>query len=309
MPRCISDFKNHRFDTSKIVSEYLTSVSVKQTIKTNESKVKELEGQITSLQNLFSHWHSQVQIHKQAIDIFEELKAMGFGLDELKRMLSILEIAEHKNISTAESVSLFLKDAEEHYHNDLLFKDTANSKRDEIKSLNNQISQSQLILQLTPLVGPALRNLFQNRVFDQDIIEFNQLVQNYKNDINNALVDDSGGKKNNKHHKGSNLDKGGFCKSLTDELNRYGGIKRAIKEQSQKLEIIKQEVLESEKQKHEVLAYCHLAIALTNTINYKISHLKGLMDHYFKEHTQNQMKMSTQSLSPILVFVIGGKLQ
>ncbi len=93
-------------------------------------------------------------------------------------------------------------------------------------------------------------------------------------------------------------------KSLTDDLKKYGGIKLAIKEQSEKLDSIKQEINDSDKQKQEILTYCNLAIALAGIINYIISYLKGLMDHYFKEYTQNQIKPTTPSLSPILIFVI-----
>jgi hypothetical protein len=66
---------------------------------------------------------------------------MGFGLEELKRIwYAILETSRHKNIPTAEAASLFIKDVEEHYWDDLLFKDKANSKRDEVQSLKNQIN-------------------------------------------------------------------------------------------------------------------------------------------------------------------------
>ncbi len=142
---------------------------------------------------------------------------------------------------------------------------------------------------------------------EQDIIEFNQLVQNYKNDITNTLDVDSGDvDMDNKHHKDNKLDKRGFWRSLIDDLNKYGGLKIAIKEQSEKIERIKQEALRCHKQKQGAMAYCHLAVALAGIINHKIAHLNGLMDHYFKKHTQNQMKMFTPSLSPILVFVICG---
>lgn len=51
-----------------------------------------------------------------------------------------------------------------------------------------------------------------------------------------------------------------FCGSLTDDLKRYGGIKLAIKEQSEKLDRVKQEINESKKQKQEVLATATLQL-------------------------------------------------
>ncbi len=297
----INDFKSHNFDAFKILNEYLTSLSLKLTIKTDESKVKELEEQITSMQSSFSYWRTQTQIHKQAIDTYNELQAMGFGLDELKRILyAVMEISECKNIPTAEAVSLLIRDVEEHYHDYLLFKDMANSKRNEVQSLKNQINHYRFTLQVSPFVGQALTNLFQNGVSEQDIIEINQLVQDYKNII--VPIDAYSEGKGTKYDKDNKPNEKGFCRSLIDGLKRYGGIKLEIKEHSEKLDAIKQEINDSNRQKQEVLAYCHLAVALTGIINYKISYLKGLLDHYLNELKHNKIK--TTSLSPMLIFVI-----
>ncbi len=299
----INDFKSHNFDAFKILNEYLTSLSLKLTIKTDESKVKELEKQIASLQNSFSYWHSQAQLHKQTIGTYNELKAMNLGLDELKRIwYAIIEISEHKNISTAEAVSLFIKDIEEYYHDNLLFKDKVNSKRNELETLKNKINHNQLILQATPYVGPALTNLFKNGVSELDIIEINQLAQDYKNDAIPLDVDFDG--KHTVHDKDNKSDKREVWTSLTDELKRHGGIKLAVKEQSEKLDRIKEEINDSDKQKQDILTYCHLAIALSNIINYKIYHLKGLMYQYLNEYSHNKIKMSSPLSSPILILVV-----
>jgi len=185
-----------------------------------------------------------------------------------------MEITTHKNISTAEALHLLLKDMEEHYHDDLLFKDTANSRRDELKSLNNKIGHYRFTLQISPLVEPALRNLFQNSVSEHDIIEINQLVQDYKNTLIVPLDDYSEGK-DTKHDKDNKPDFNWFCRSLTDELKRYGGVNLAIRKQSEKQERIRQEINDLNKQKQDVLAYCHLAIALAAFINSKISFLRA----------------------------------
>ncbi len=173
-------------------------------------------------------------------------------------------------------------------------------RRKEVKSLKNQVNHYRFTLQISPNVGPALTNLFQNKIWEQDIIEINQLLQDFKNNI--VPLDDYSEGKDTKHDKDNKPNEKGFCRSLIDGLKRYGGIKLAIKEHSEKLDAIKQEIQNSNKQKQEVLAYCHLAIALTGIINYKISYLKGLMYHYSDGHTHNKIK--TTSLSPMLIFVI-----
>ncbi|MBA3284843.1 MAG: hypothetical protein H0U27_07265, partial [Nitrosopumilus sp.] len=79
-------------------------------------------------------------------------------------------------------------------------------------------------------------------------------------------------------------------------------LKLAIKGQSEKLQKIKKEIGDSDKQRQEVLAYCQLAILITNVINSKISYLKGLLDHYLNEQTRSEIKPATSS--PVLIFVI-----
>ena len=85
-------------------------------------------------------------------------------------------------------------------------------------------------------------------------------------------------------------------------MKRYDGLKLAIIEQSEKLERIKKEIGDSDKQRQEVLAYCQIAISITNVINSKISYLNGLMDHYLNEQIHDKEKPTPYS--PVLIFVI-----
>ncbi|MEJ7640735.1 MAG: hypothetical protein WKF36_00915 [Candidatus Nitrosocosmicus sp.] len=298
----VNDFKNHGYDASKILSEYLQALSLRMEIKTNEDKVQTLQNQVTALNDSVLSLESQVNMHKQTMDTFSWLEAMGFGLKVLNQLwLTISEIAEANSIPREQAVPNFLKDVEEQYDRKIGFEDKVNSKRKELESLNNQICHNQLILQAIPFLGPALHNLFQNGVSEQDVIGINQLTQEYKKN-NQFPIDVDSDVKDYKHDKGNEPGERGFWRSLTDELKRYGGLKLAIKGQSEKLQKIKKEIGDSDKQRQEVLAYCQLAILITNVINSKISYLKGLLDHYLNEQTRSEIKPATSS--PVLIFVI-----
>jgi hypothetical protein len=132
-----------------------------------------------------------------------------------------------------------------------------------------------------------------------DIIGISQLAQEYRSNRFPFDVDSDGG--DTKDNKGNEPDDTGFWKSLTAELKMYGGIKLAIKEQSEKLEGIKQEISDSKKQKQEVLDYCQLAISISNILSSEICYLKGLMDHYCNEYAGSKTKPATSS--PMLIFV------
>jgi hypothetical protein len=306
----INDFKDHGYDATEIINEYLKSLSLKLTINTDETKLEEIRGQIASLQSSYSYWESQVQTHKQAMDVYNELTGMNFGLYELKQIwYAILEISEFKNTSTGEAVSKFMEDIGEQYLNSLLFEDKVNKKRKELALLTNEIDNKHLMLQLIPFIGTALQNLFQNGVGVDGIIGINRLAQEYRNNgfpTDAAVViegEDNKGKEKKEPEAATRLD---FWKSLTDELKTYGGIKLAIKKQSETLAVINQEIGNSNEQKKDLLAYCHLAFYLMNTINNNISYLKGLVDSFNSEPCIKYVQFCYLTQSPLFLFVMCG---
>ncbi len=301
--KVMHDFKTLGFDALKIYNEYHSALSLRQETKDNERKNKELYDQRSDLQREVSSLKSQLSMHSQTLNAFYELEAMGFGLKEIKQLtFTVLEIADANHIPREHAVSKFLKDVEEQYDRKLGFEKEAKAKANEVQSLKNQVNHYRFTLQASPYVGPALTNLLQNMVSEHDIIEINQLVQEYKNII--VPLDDCSDGKDTKHDKDNKPDEKGSCRSLIDGLKRYGGIKLAIKEHSEKLDAIKQEINYSKKQKQDVHIYFHLAVALiTGIINYKIFLLKWLMDHYLNESKHNKIKTTTIS-PPMLIFVI-----
>ena len=302
--RVVNDFKRHGYDASKIMSEYLKALSLRLEIKTNEDKIQTLQNQVTGLNNLVLSLQSQVDMHRQTLDTFSWLEAMGFGLKLLTQLwLTISEIAEANSIPREQAVPKFLRDVEEQYDKKIGFEGKVDSKRKELESLNKQLYQNQLILQAIPFVGPALRNLFLNGVGEQDIIEINKLAQDYKKNSQFPTDVDSDAK-DNKQDNGNEPGERGFWRSLTDDLKRYGGLRLAIKDQSEKLEKIKKEIGDSDKQRQQVLAYCHIAISLTNSINSKISYLRGLLDHCLNGQTRSEIKPVTSP--PVPIFVVYG---
>ncbi len=300
--KMISDFQHHGYDASKIIDEYLKALSLRLEIKTNESNVKNLQNYLTTLNKSVVSLESQVNMHSQTLYALSELKPMGLGMNELKQLwLTILEIAEANGIPTEQAVPKFLKDVEEQYNRKIGFEDKVKSKRKELESLNNQIAFNHLTLQAMPFVGPALHNLFQNGVSEKDIIGINELAQEYKRN-NHISIDAYSDGNVAKDDKDPEHNERGFWISLTGDIKRYGGLKLAVKGQSEKLQKIKKEIGDSDKQRQDVLAYCQIAISIANAINSKISYFRGLMDHYLNERTRIETKPATYS--PVLIFVV-----
>jgi hypothetical protein len=60
------------------IKEYLKSLSIKSEIKTYESNIWLLQNQINDLTSSVAYLKSQVNWHKQSIDIHHQLVIMGF---------------------------------------------------------------------------------------------------------------------------------------------------------------------------------------------------------------------------------------
>jgi hypothetical protein len=121
LAKLIYDFKVNGYDPAKIIYEYTSSLSLRLEIKENENRIKELCQQRNSLQNLVLSLDSQASMHRQTMNVFRELEAIGFGLADLKQIwYTILEISNIKKITTKEAVSRFIKDVEEQYYSALL---------------------------------------------------------------------------------------------------------------------------------------------------------------------------------------------
>jgi hypothetical protein len=289
----INDFKEHGYDAAEIIKEYLRSLSIKLEIKTYESHITKLSEQRASLNNSVLYFQSEIDDHKQTLDVYSQLKAIEFGLKELKQLrYTILEIAGENNISRTEASSKFLKDVEEQYDTKLGFESKIKEKREELVVLNNQINASRQILWFTPLIGPSLSNLFQKGLCEQDILGINQLVETCSNNI---YMDNQNENTKNK------ISRSEHWKLFTDDLKKYNDIKIAIKERQDNLEKIQKGVNDLNKQKQEISIQCQIAITLINTINNKISYIKGFIDHY-KDFDKTNLPSRFSSV-PVFIIV------
>jgi hypothetical protein len=289
----INDFKEHGYDAAEIIKEYLRSLSIKLEIKTHESHITKLSEQRASLNNSVLYLQSEIDDHKQTLDVYSQLKAIEFGLKELKQLrYTILEIAGENNISRTEASSKFLKDVEEQYDTKLGFESKIKEKREELVVLNNQINASRQILWFTPLIGPSLSNLFQKGLCEQDILGINQLVETCSNNI---YMDNQNENTKNK------ISRSEHWKLFTDDLKKYNDIKIAIKERQDNLEKIQKGVNDLNKQKQEISIQCQIAITLINTINNKISYIKGFIDHY-KDFDKTNLPSRFSSV-PVFIIV------
>jgi hypothetical protein len=170
---------------------------------------------------------------------------MEFGFKQIKQLWNtILAITPANKIPYKEAVSKFLRDVDEQYDNKLGFESKVNEKRNELVLMNKELNNTRQILWLTPLLGPSLSNLFQKGIGEQDIIGTNQLVEICTSniDFSNSMIDTQKENITKDTNKDNIKNRSEYWKLLTRELERYGDIKIAIKEQQENHEKLQKEI-------------------------------------------------------------------
>ena len=80
------------------------------------TQVRTLEDKIVNLQSQYSFLESQVNLHSQRLYVYDELNAIGLGLNKLRLLLNtIKEIAAENGISYKDGVDQFFEFIEKHY--------------------------------------------------------------------------------------------------------------------------------------------------------------------------------------------------
>ena len=191
--KVINDFKKNDFDYSKIMLEYITSISIADKIKINDHQLNELEQRKKWLTESVSYLQNEVNTHSQIVSAYTQLKEIGFGLHRLKQLYNIItEIAEENNISShKEALFKFFEDIEKEYDNKLGFELKVKEKKDELVLLNNQLNSNRTILQMQPVIGPALSSLFQRRITEQEIMKINQMVNEFEKEEEINIIDEN----------------------------------------------------------------------------------------------------------------------
>ena len=251
--KVINDFKKNDFDYSKIMLEYITSISIADKIKINDHQLNELEQRKKWLTESVSYLQNEVNTHSQIVSAYTQLKEIGFGLHKLKQLYNIItEIAEENNISShKEALFKFFEDIEKEYDNKLGFELKVKEKKDELVLLNNQLNSNRTILQMQPVIGPALSSLFQRRITEQEIMKINQMVNEFEKEEEINIIDE-----NINSSSSSNISvkykKTSLLPEITENIKDYKEIKAKIKKMKEIYKILQTKVSDLYKQKKEL---------------------------------------------------------
>ncbi len=274
--KLINDFRNLGLDIPKIIEKYVTAITIEDKIQEETQKLDRLRMQSKQLNDSLLNWQDEINQHKQYLDIYQQLKSMGFGLKEIKQLrYTILEIAAANNITDDNAILKFLKDLEEQYDNKLGFEIKVDEKRKELNKLNSQIINFQYTLKATPFVGPAIYNLFQKGVFEQDILAISQLIEEFTN--NDIIYQNN---KNNNDSIKNNVRKAEQLERLIKDIRNYKNIKLEIKEKKDELDSLQKTVNDLYNQKQQIEKLLQNFKSIIKSINDKLSHHKEYPNNF-----------------------------
>jgi hypothetical protein len=148
-----------------------------------------------------------------------------------------------------------------------------------------------------------LSNLFQKGIGEQDIIGTNQLVEICTSniDFSNSMIDTQKENITKDTNKDNIKNRSEYWKLLTRELERYGDIKVAIKEQQENHEKLQKEITYLDKQKQEISTFLQIAISFLNTLNSKIFYFNGFMDNYKEQN--KKINLSSRFSHPFIIIL------
>jgi hypothetical protein len=244
--KIVDGIRQYGYDVGKVVNAFsdvelliASRDHLQESVQSLGTKVNDLNEQCNSLE-------VRASFHSQAINVYENLQVLGFGLKELSFLRNtITEIADANDIPASEAVKKFYKDIEEQYDSKLGFESKVEILRGEVNRLKQQQS-----------IGSALVKLVQSGVKEQDIINVAAIFERYS----------TGGVSG-----GSSADR----RSLIAELEKYDSLKSAIGELTQQAEKLTNEVSSLQAQKQDLQIENQTAMSSLITLSRRVDFLNG----------------------------------
>jgi prefoldin subunit 5 len=232
----VKNIREYGYDPRKVIDEFSNLESARDEYKDCQEGISSLRSQYDSLNQEYLSLDRVVNSHKQTISVYKDLESMGFDLKGLKLLRNTInEIASSNSIPLHDSLQKFYRDIEEQYDDKLGFESKIDSLKNDVKKLRDEENRLRKELFTLPLVGSALLRLIQSGVKEQDIIDIAELLKADGGGIGTSFITTE---------KDRQL--------LVDELHKYGGIKSTIKQLSQQVEELRNEVASLEAKKQDL---------------------------------------------------------
>ena len=167
--------KENRVNLSQVIKQFPSSQILFRQVTILQDRIGHLEQVETEMENAINGRHLK-------LSEIENIKALGFGLKELKSLHQTLgEIYEaHDLASTTESTAKrFMADIEKDYVPLVGFKAKIEELKNECKKLNEERNRLSARIDTIPFLGSTLSALFRKGLTEVDVLQIASLFHNY----------------------------------------------------------------------------------------------------------------------------------
>ena len=247
--RLVNNIRQHsNYQVDKVINEFWSLDMLRTAHEKLQKDVHSLKNDINSLEQQRTTLEVIVNMHNQANSAYKDLKAMGFGLNELNFLFNMInEIAVENDIPPTKAVRKFLSDVEEQYDKKVAFEDKLHKMSDDLNNLRKEKANLRTELQLNPLIGPKLVKLTQSGLSEQDIINVASLIEKYAARGN-----------------------------IISDLEKYGGLKSAVQRLTQELDTLKKDTASLISQKEVLEQNNQRMLSCSNHLGNIVDFLQGI---------------------------------
>lgn len=187
----INDFKTFNYNILDIIKEYRQIHSLRKERDHIQNEINLNAPLQQSLLKEVDLLNSKLDVSRQTMKIYGELKTMGFDLKKLKQLYcNIIEISLANHLPVLDAVTKFLNDIEDQYDSKLGFETKIKELKSTMDKLKDEIPNYKFNIQFQDYIYGLLSYLLTNGVSIQDIVNMSHLVVSLQN--SNFLAAETG---------------------------------------------------------------------------------------------------------------------
>ena len=187
----INDFKTFNYNILDIIKEYRQIHSLRKERDHIQNEINLNAPLQQSLLKEVDLLNSKLDVSRQTMKIYGELKTMGFDLKKLKQLYcNIIEISLANHLPVLDAVTKFLNDIEDQYDSKLGFETKIKELKSTMDKLKDEIPNYKFNIQFQDYIYGLLSYLLTNGISIQDIVNMSHLVVSLQN--SNFLAAETG---------------------------------------------------------------------------------------------------------------------
>jgi len=180
--RIVKGIAEYGYEPQKVLREFEDNQYLVSKRQALEIIIDEKQKNLAKLKQDDYSLRQAINLHSENLSLYNELANIGFGSNELRRLLNtILDITSSNRIDHWLAVDKFFKDIETQYDAKLGFESEKESLDLKIQTLKEERGKMLQTLSVQPFIGPIIVKLLQLGLTENDILKMGEIYLNLLN--------------------------------------------------------------------------------------------------------------------------------